>query len=123
MPDIVDMAIAFAIPDFSEPTFKMQGAAGLIVGDNLCLQCPIGFRFRGSDERRQKRGADPLAKSIRCNIDADLSDTGGTSGVGDRRQSRPSRNLAVSGFGNETPRFQMPVIPVRPVARIGGEGS
>jgi hypothetical protein len=51
MPDIVDVAVAFAISDFPKSTFKMQGAAGLIAGNNLRLQCLIGFRFRRGDQR------------------------------------------------------------------------
>ena len=50
MPDIVDMAVTFAIADFAETTFKMQGAAGLIAGDNLCLQSPVGFGFGSRDQ-------------------------------------------------------------------------
>ncbi len=43
MPDIVDMAVAFAIANFAKPAFKMQRPAGLIAGNNLCLQGPVGF--------------------------------------------------------------------------------
>lgn len=50
MPDIVNVTVAFAIANFAETTFKMQGAAGLIAGDNLCLQSPVGFGFGSRDQ-------------------------------------------------------------------------
>jgi hypothetical protein len=50
IPEIVNVTVAFAIADFAETTFKMQGAAGLIAGDNLCLQSPVGFGFGSRDQ-------------------------------------------------------------------------
>jgi hypothetical protein len=50
MPEIVNVTVTFAIADFTETTFKMQGAAGLIAGDNLCLQSPVGFGFGSRDQ-------------------------------------------------------------------------
>jgi len=43
VPDIIDMAVAFAIANFAKPTFKMQRPAGFIAGNNLRLQGPVGF--------------------------------------------------------------------------------
>jgi hypothetical protein len=45
------MAVALAIPDFPKSTFEMQGAAGLIANDDLCLQSPVCVGLGGGDQR------------------------------------------------------------------------
>ena len=52
-PDIVDVTVSFAIPDFAEPAFSMQRPAGRVANKNLRLQRPVSRLFGNGDQAAQ----------------------------------------------------------------------
>lgn len=90
MPEIVDMAVPFAHTHFAKAALAVQGPARMIAGDHLRLQRPVSVGFGYGDQPFQEGLANALALCAFGDIDADLSDPGGASRVGDRCQRGPA---------------------------------
>lgn len=82
MPDIIDVAIAFAHANLTEPVLRQKRAAGCVGCNHLTLQGPVLRCFGNTDQRCEQGGANPLPLCRFGDIDADLSDPGCASGVG-----------------------------------------
>lgn len=84
VPDVVDVAVTFAVADFAKPALGVEGAAGLVQGKDLRLQRPVAVAFGCGNQCVEQGRSDALPLCLRCDVDADLSDAGGASGVGGR---------------------------------------
>ena len=117
MPHAVQVSVAFAHPDVAETGFAVERETGVVFGHHLGLQCPVPFGLRDGDQSVEERGTNPPAMGFFGNIDADLSDTRGASGVRYRRQGGPADNFPTIRPRHQTPDIEMPVIPVGPAGR------
>lgn len=81
MPDIIEMAVAFADTDLTETVLSKQRATGCVGCDHLSLQHPVFFSLGQFDQTCQQGRPDPLPLCVCSDIDADLSDPGGASRV------------------------------------------
>lgn len=95
MPDPIYMAVAFTGPDFAIPVFIEQGPAGRVGGKSLCLKSPVAPTFRKREGPVQEGGPDALSNFVARDVDADLSDPGGSSRIRDGGQGHKSQNSAV----------------------------
>ena len=93
VPDFIDVAVALPPADFAETAGAVKRAAGEIAGHHLRLKRPIACRLGDVDEPVEQSGADALPLCLPCYVYADLSDAGSASGVGNRREGRPSGYL------------------------------
>ncbi len=84
MPDVIEMSIAFADADLVKAVLAEKRAAGGVCGNHLSLQHPVFFGLRQFYQTRQQGGPDPLSLCVGGDVDADLSDPGSASGVGNR---------------------------------------
>lgn len=90
MPNVIDVPIPLAAPYLTETAFSMKRQAGVIAGDDLRLQRPVPFGL-GVRNQPVKQGCPDALPVRRClYIDADLSDAGSASRVGNRRKRRPA---------------------------------
>lgn len=114
MPDVVGVAVTLAISDFAKPDLGVEGTTGFVQGEDLGLQRPVTFGFRSGDERIEQGCADTLTVCCRCDVDADLSDAGGASGIRRRRERRPAEDGAGVIAGDRSTKLQVTGMPVRP---------
>jgi hypothetical protein len=83
VPDPVYMAVAFAGPDFAIPVSVEQSTTGCVGGKSLRLKCPVSLAFRKGEDPIQEGGPDALSNFVARDVDADLSDPGGSSRIRD----------------------------------------
>ena len=84
------MAEALADANLAEAAFCVKGTAGGIFRHDLGLEGPVRLRFRGADESEDERDADTLFLCVLIDVNADLSDAGRPSRVGNRGEGRPT---------------------------------
>lgn len=121
MPYRADVSEAFAIPDLPESLLEMQGAAGVIACNDLSLQGPVGLSLRDCNQLFQEGGADSLAMSCDADVDADLSNPGGASAIGDRSKRTPAEEAAILPPRNQPSDRKVRCIPFLPDRRRGQE--
>ena len=78
------MAVAFANANLAKAALGEQRATGHVCSDHLSLQHPVFFGLRQFYQTRQQGRPDPLSLCVGGDVDADLSDPGSASGVGNR---------------------------------------
>ena len=114
VPDAREMAVSFPDADLAETALAVERQAGGVGGQDLRLQRPVSRRFRRGDQIRDQCGSDSLAARGLCNVDADLSDTGGASRIGNRRERGPAEHAPVARTGGEPSDVQVSRIPIPP---------
>ena len=117
------MPVPFPHAYLAEAAFAVQRPAGEVFRHHLRLQGPESIGFRFGDEPFQQGCSDPLSLRVGTDIDADLSDTGGASCIGDRSQCGPAGQGACIGTGDEAAQGQVPRIPRIPAGRGCREGG
>ena len=123
VPDTVDVAVPLPGPDFTETAFPMQRTARRVAGHDVRLQSPIPFGLGNVDQTPQQCCSDPLAVRFRAGVDADLSDAGRASIIGNGRQRRPTEDAVLVIPGNGSADRQVTVIPRLPDWRRRHEGG
>lgn len=82
MPNATDLPQPFAGTDLAEAALGVKCTTWQVGGDDLGLQGPERLSLGDRDETLQQSGADPLAVRRLADVDADLSDPGCASGIG-----------------------------------------
>lgn len=85
MPDAIELSEPFARAYLAEPARQVEGAACLVGGHDLRLERPVAFGLRLGGESHQERSPDATAVDFAIDVNADLSDPGGASSIGDGR--------------------------------------
>jgi hypothetical protein len=117
------MAVAFAAADVAETGCAVKGQAGGVFRHHLGLQGPVAFGFRNGDQAVQQARADTLPVGVFADIDADLSDTRGASGIRHGRKRRPAEDFLIAPAGDQAADIEMSGIPRIPPGRVRHEGG
>lgn len=122
VPDTVQMAVTFAVTHLAKSARQMQRRTRGIRCHHLCLQRPIAFAFGRGNQSGEQCAPHAVPLCARRNVDADLSDAGGTSCIGNWRECRPSGHAPFAIARDETSYLQVGAVPVVPLRRTGCEG-
>jgi len=111
MPHAIQVAVAFADADISESGFAVQTETCRVFGHHLGLQGPVTLGLRGGDQPLQQGRADPVSVGGGGDIDADLSDPGGASGIRHVCERRPADDFFIFPARNQSANRQMGFVP------------
>lgn len=123
MPDAVEVAVPFAKSDFAKAAFLMKRAACMVPGHDLSLQRPVALAFGVGDHPIEQGPADSFAARRPAYVNADLSDAGSASCVGNGGEGGPARDDAIFYTRDQPPDRQVPGIPGLPARRVRHEGG
>lgn len=121
MPHAVQVAVAFAHADIAETGFAVHGEAWGIFSHHLCLQGPVARSFRYGNQPLQQGRADPVSMGGGSDIDADLSDSGGASGIRHGGECRPASDRFIFRSGDQSSSIEMTFVPGFPSGRVRHE--
>lgn len=87
VPHVIDVTIPLPSSYFAKTAFFVKSAAGVVVCNDLRLQCPIPFPLGVCDQPIEQRVTGALLANIPTYVDADLSDPGSASCIRNRSES------------------------------------